>query len=305
MIVDCFTHTWETDERLGSLLGENGRRLGLGPTQADRHVASAARHLEASKPIDVAFVLGFKSVYLGAEISNDAVAAYVRTHPDRLVGFAGIDPSDPRGGVQELERARAELGLKGVTVAPAAQGVHPANSQAMLIYAEAARRGLPVLFHSGVTITSATRLEYAQPVLLDEVAREHPTLKIIVAHMGFPWVRETLVLLAKHPNVYADLSWLLRQPWETYQALLAASQFGVMDKLLFGSGFPASSASECIESLLSLNQLVHGTNLPNIPREQLRQIVERDALTLLGIEGPRRGSPAAATEDAVEESTSH
>jgi hypothetical protein len=44
-----------------------------------------------------------------------------------------------------------------------------------------------------------------------------------------------------------------------------------------------------------VNQFCHGTNLPNIPREQLRQIVERDALELLGIdcEPPRQSNRAA------------
>jgi hypothetical protein len=39
----------------------------------------------------------------------------------------------------------------------------------------------------------------------------------------------------------------------------------------------------CIEALYSINHLVHGTNLPAIPREELRSVVERDALRLLGI----------------------
>jgi hypothetical protein len=72
-----------------------------------------------------------------------------------------------------------------------------------------------------------------------------------------------------------------------YQALLGAHQLGVMDKLLFGSGFPAASASQCIEALYSINQLVHQTNLPTVPREAIRGIVERDALSALGIRASR------------------
>ena len=127
-------------------------------------------------------------------------------------------------------------------------------------------------------------MEYAEPVLLDEVAREFAELKIIIAHLGYPWVNETLVLLAKHANVFSEVSWLLHQPWQAYQALTSASQYGVTDKLLFGSGFPYTSAAHCIEGLYGLNHLVQGTNLPTIPREQLRSIVEREALDLLGIE---------------------
>jgi hypothetical protein len=44
----------------------------------------------------------------------------------------------------------------------------------------------------------------------------------------------------------------------------------VIDKLLFGSDFPYTNASDCIEGLYKLNQLVQGTNLPVVPREALR-----------------------------------
>jgi predicted TIM-barrel fold metal-dependent hydrolase len=149
-------------------------------------------------------------------------------------------------------------------------------------------------------MATACKLEYAQPVLLDEVAREFADLKIIIAHLGYPWVSETIVLLAKHANVYSDVSWLLHHPWEAYQALLGAYHHGVMDKLLFGSGFPYTSAANCIETLYSINHMVQGTNLPVIPRDQLRGIVERDALEVLGIRpgAARRGpsGPSAVPE---------
>ena len=79
---------------------------------------------------------------------------------------------------------------------------------------------------------------------------------------------------------------------EAYQRLLAEFdwtqelrpyQANVIDKLLFGSDFPYTNAEECIESLYSINQLAQGTNLPVVPREALRGIVERDALGLLGL----------------------
>jgi hypothetical protein len=48
----------------------------------------------------------------------------------------------------------------------------------------------------------------------------------------------------------------------------------------------------CIEALYSINHPCHGTNLPTIPRECLRGIVERDSLALLGIAAPRPATPA-------------
>ena len=293
MIVDCYTHTWDSVEQLGRCAPANGRQLPFPDRPMDPRQATPARHADAAEPVDATLVLGFTAHYLGAEIPNDQVAAYVRTAPDRLIGLAGIDPSEPKEAIAELERARSDLRMPGVAVAPAAQDFHPSSSQAMLVYGEVARLRMPILFHTGVFVTASTKMEYARPVLLDEVARELPDLKIVIAHLGFPWVTETVVLLAKHPNVYAEISWLLPQPWQAYQALATAYQFGVMDKLLFGSGFPFASAAEAIETLYGLNHLVHGTNLPSIPRDQLRGIVERDALGLLGIASvvtPRQGA---------------
>lgn len=281
MIVDCFTHTWESDASLGRALPPPSDRNGN--NREGSHRAAAARHRAASEPVDVTLVLGFKSQFLGAHISNDQVAAYARSQSGRMIGIAGVDPADPKEALAEIRRAKRDLGMPGVAVAPAAQDFHPNSSQAMCLYAEAASLGMPVIFHTGTHLTSATKLEYAQPILLDEVAREIPDLRILIAHMGAPWVYETITLLRKHPNVYAEISGLLSQPWRAYEALLSAHQFGVLDKLLFGSGFPEAPASLCIETLYSLNQLVHGTSLPTIPREQLRGIVERDALALLGI----------------------
>ena len=306
MIVDCFTHTWDSDAKLGRCIPRNEHSKSASPPPGvSDDEAGCERHLAASEPVDATIVLGFKSRYLDADIGNDRVAAYVTSHRDRLIGFAGIDPSNPTEAMDDMARANEELAMPGLAVAPAAQDYHPTDSRAMRVYAEAARRGMPILFHTGIHLSAATKLEYAQPVLLDEIARELPDLRLVVAHMGYPWVHETIALLAKHSNVYTDISWLLHQPWQAYQALLSAYQYGVMEKLLFGSGFPAAFASHCIEDLYSINHLVHGTNLPTIPREQLRGIVERDSLSLLGLSASRPSSVhnhLAATDDDSEDS---
>jgi predicted TIM-barrel fold metal-dependent hydrolase len=144
---------------------------------------------------------------------------------------------------------------------------------------------------------ATANMGYAEPILLDEVAREFPELRIVVARLGHPWVAQTITLLGKHPHVYADVAGLLSQPWLSYTALLAAREYGVMDKLLFGSDFPFRAPAACIEALYSLNQFSHGSNLESIPREQLRGIVERDTLALLGIEGPT--TPNAKPKQAI------
>ncbi|MCG3136628.1 MAG: hypothetical protein HJJLKODD_00463 [Phycisphaerae bacterium] len=297
MIIDVYTHVWDSPSQLGKSLDmlrhHRARRSGLGlasespAERAAREIfppAATPLHLQACRPADRAIVLGFRSHYLDAHISNDFVAEYVQQYPEKLIGFAGVDPTRPDEARDEVMRSQKELGFKGVTIAPAAQDLHPASSNAYKIYELVDRLHLPLLIHQGVYFASSSKLEYARPVLLDEVARNFPNLKILIAHLGYPWIDETIVLLEKHANIYADVSGLLAQTWLCYNALIRAYEYGVMDKLLFGSGFPFGSTIEAIETLYSINQICQGTNLPMIPREQLRNIIERPTLNLLGIE---------------------
>jgi len=273
MIVDCHTQIWDASIRPG---------LAEGSLIASGAAADANRLLEAVDPVDRAIVLAFKSRYLETEIPNRFVADWVRRYSAKLVGFAGIDPTE-RDWREELRLAQEELHLKGVRVCPALQNYHPTDTRAMRLYEACVSRGMPIVFDQHHR-NPAAKLEFARPMLLDEIAREFRDLRIVISHMGFPWVEETIVLLGKHAHVYADIAGIMRQPWLAYNALLAAYEYGVMDKLLFASGFPHRVPAECIEALYSINQLSHGSNLKVIPREQLRGIVERNALTLLGIE---------------------
>jgi predicted TIM-barrel fold metal-dependent hydrolase len=287
MIVDCHTHIWEHPDQLGEEVAKtlpNIRPIYHSVTKAALLPdAGMDRHYDACEPIDKAIVLGFRSRYLKAHIPNEFVAQYVRQHPDKLVGFAGIDPTDPDEAIEDMRAARENLGLRGLAVAPAAQNFHPMHSHALWVYQEAAKLGLPMLFHQGLYFSAECKMEYARPALLDDVAREFPDLRIVVAHLGYPWVDETVVLIGKHANVFADISGLLLRPWQAYNTLLTAYQFGVMDKLVFGSDFPYTSPAHCIEALYSINHICHGTSLPTLPREKLRAIVERDTLGLLGV----------------------
>ena len=291
MIVDCHTHIWQSPDQLGQLdLGNSPRSTRKRPSRITAE-KSAWRNIPAADPehhwaqsgtVDKSIVLGFKSRYLHAEIPNRFVSDYVRRFPQKLIGFAGIDPAED-GALEEVQAAKEVLRLQGLTISPANQDFHPADSRAMDVYAAAEKLNMPILVHPSGQFSERSKLEYGRPYLLDEVARTFPSLRIVIAQLGQPWIDETITMLGKHANVFADVSGLLGRTWQAYNAMVSAYQHGVIDKLLFGSDFPYTSADECIEALYSINQLAQGTNLPLVPREALRGIVERDALSLLGI----------------------
>jgi len=155
----------------------------------------------------------------------------------------------------------------------------------MRFYESAQELQLPVFFHNGdPVLKSDAVLDYVQPYLLDEVARTFPALKIIIGTMGVPFIEQTLTMVAKHENVYADLTIRPSNVWQTYNIVVAAHEREVMDRLLFGSGFPHGNAGQCIETLLGFNMLLADTNLPTVPRVNIRNIIERDTLEVLSIE---------------------
>jgi uncharacterized protein len=294
MIVDCHTHIWQSPDQLGPAeLGDPSRSARAKGARVSPLGRPLRRSIPAADPdyhwaeqehasIDKSIVLGFKSRYLKSDIPNHFVADYVRRAPDKLIGFAGIDPLDPKA-MDELAMARDELRLRGVVLSPSNQDFHPTDSRAMRIYEACEVSHMPILFHPGAHFIEQSKMEYGRPYLLDEVARSFPKLKIVIGQLGAPWIAETTTMLGKHLNVYADISGLLTRPWQAYNTLVDIFQYGVIEKLLFGSDFPYTTAADTIEALYKLNQMVQGTALPAIPREALRGIVERDAMHLLGL----------------------
>lgn len=300
MIIDLHTRTWNNPEALGPSILDRMRRATQEPWE--RHAAADAAHLEAMEPVSACVVLGLASAMLGADISVETVAETVSRDPGRRLGFAGIDPmrGDP---IKQLDEARA-AGLVGVTLTPAGAGFHPTDTRAMTLFEACQGLGIPVLMEPDAALAREARMEFARPMLLDEVAREFPELKLVLGSMGHPWVDEGVTLLAKHPTVYADLAGLVGRPWELLSALLSAHQHRVTGQVLFGSGFPMCTPEQAIVNIYSVNTLTQGTALPSVPRELLRSIVERDTLSLLGLPTPDGPSPVRtpAAEEPAEAS---
>ena len=200
-----------------------------------------------------------------------------------MVGFALLDPVRDKVGLKHVTSLQKNLGLKGCVLYCCEGGFHPTHSRAMRFYESAEHLGLPVFFHNAPPLAPGAVLDYARPYLLDEVARTFSSLKIVIGQMGRPFIDQTLCMVEKHENVYADLTIQPDSLWQTYNTVVSAHERGVMDKLLFGSGFPFAQAGPCIEMLLGLNKLMSDTNLPTIPQARIRGIIERDTLTTLGI----------------------
>jgi uncharacterized protein len=218
---------------------------------------------------------------------NDAVAAFVAAAPTRRIGFLSIHP-EVEGAEDELERARTDLGLRGIKLGPNYQIFDPLGPAALRVYELAERHGLPILFHQGASPVREAPLRYAHPLLMDEIAIRFPELRVVLAHMGHPWQRETIVTIRKHPHLYADVSALFYRPWSFYEGMRLATEWNVLDKLLLGSDFPIATPAETVRGLRAVNDAIAGTKLPTVPLDAIEAIVARDPLPLLGLEHPGR-----------------
>jgi len=258
MIVDCHTHINCAAESI-----------------------ETSEHLAAAETVDICIVLATADG--SSQEVNKKLSEYVNKHKEKMVGFALVEPTKDNISAKNLAIMTEKLGLKGTVLYCSSCSFHPAHSRAMRFYESAQELGLPVFFHNGGALGSKAVLDYAQPYLLDEVAREFSALKIVIGTMGTPFIEQTFTMVAKHENVYADLTIRPSNVWQVYNMVAAAHECGVMDKLLFGSGFPFGNAVECMETLLGFNKLLADTNLPTVPRGDIRNIIERDTLEILGI----------------------
>ena len=162
-------------------------------------------------------------------------------------------------------------------------GRDPQDARAMSIFAKAEQYGLPIMFHQGTTFPRKAPLKYANPVLLEDTAHQFPDLNMIIAHMGHPWEVETIVLIRKQPNIFADISALFYRPWQFYNSLRLALEYGVTDKLLFGTDYPIATLDETVEGLHNIVNLSTEMRLPALPDDLPIQILYRDTLNLLGL----------------------
>lgn len=116
---------------------------------------------------------------------NRHLSELVRGDPDRLIGFAVVNPLHQEAP-DDLEEAVARGGIRGLKLVPT--GWYPYDECAHKVYERANALGLPILFHSGIFIDGRSG-RFCRPAFYEAV-REHPGLKVTLAHLGWPWCDE-------------------------------------------------------------------------------------------------------------------
>lgn len=188
---------------------------------------------------------------VGYKIPNELIAKAVSQYPDRFIGFACADPRKGYLAAKELELAVRELGLVGLgELLPSDVELYPNDELMYPLYEKALELEIPVIIHTGQIFDPGTKLKYSNPIFVDDVARDFPSLKLIISHFGWPWMEEAIAVVQRNTNVYFDISgWA---PRYLPKLLIDYMDGPLSDKALFGTDFPLISWERAVSELRAL-----------------------------------------------------
>jgi len=172
--------------------------------------------------------------------TNDYVADMQDKYPDRLIGFACINPNYaghkelgmPDLAVNELQRCVRELGLRGVKIHPE-NHCFPVDSlidselmAEVVSLQEETGRAIPILSHGMTTIG-------AMPHQFGRLAGSYPDVPVIIAHgAGFQCLYfPSMQPVQEHDNLFVDTAMTTVDDTR----LVGVAQTLGLHKIIFGS----------------------------------------------------------------------
>lgn len=276
MITDMHTHLVNFAD-FGEQLRDDLTRSGI---RHETWTYTEEDYLNATDAADKVIVFGLKAQKTGWNVKNENVYDFVSRHGDKYIYFASIDPYE-QDFMRDLKYNHDILKCKGIKIGPIYQGVHPCDKKYYEIYDYCEKNSLPIITHMATTFSSGVPIDYARPYHMDKVACDFPKLKLVLAHLGHPWEAETIAIIRRNENIYADISALYYRPWQFYNSMRLAFEYGCANKLLFGSDYPATTTENSINGIRNINKIIKDKGLPIIPEDVTEGIIYRDSLEIL------------------------
>lgn len=150
--------------------------------------------------------------------------------------------------------------VKGLKLYPGYEPFYPYDKRCQVIYDLATEFNVPVMFHSGDTYTPKGKIRYSHPLAIDDVAVDNPAMKIVICHVGNPWIRDCMEVVYKNKNVYADISGLVLGDFNSALQNFMIAQLqemmlyaGEPKYLLYGTDWPISNMESYIDFLENLD----------------------------------------------------
>jgi predicted TIM-barrel fold metal-dependent hydrolase len=221
---------------------------------------------------------------------NEYVAEVHRRYREMTVPVMTANPLYEGAAVADnVEYAVRELGAKAIKIYPTYNHYRPDDREVCWpLYEKLSELGVPLIVHQAWTTTVDAPMKFQQPWQLDDVARDFRELTIILAHFGVPWVDEAMCLVAKHDNVYTDLSFwtIVEMPEMILLQLLRCPRYGcTYDRILWGSDYPLTTPSESLAVLREqLPAAAERLQLPMIADSALDLILGGNAARIYGLD---------------------
>ena len=164
--------------------------------------------------------------FVEGSFTNDAVREAALACPGRLVPYCAVNPWNP-DAVVEMRRCVTEWGFRGLKLHPTLNGFHLSDPRLVdPLFEEAASLGIPVIAHGASDL-------YNSPPEFAEMARRHPRVRLLMAHMGFFWsVDQAIGYAGALPNLILETS---RAP--IFEITAAVKALGP-DKVVWGTDSP-------------------------------------------------------------------
>jgi len=232
VIIDCHTH-------LNNYHEDKVRDIDACLDQLEQDMADSGT--------DAAFVLTSYKV----TPHRPSTAAVVEKIRDRANIFAVAGISYLHYKQRDLREVAdfLESGLvKGLKMYPGYEPFYPHDGRCKVIYDLAREFDVPVMFHSGDTYSPTGKVRYSHPLHIDDVAVDNPGMKIVICHIGNPWIRDCMEVVYKNEHVYADISGLtlgdFSDRFEKYmldQVRELITYAGEPKYLLYGTDWPIAT----------------------------------------------------------------
>ncbi len=226
-----------------------------------------------------------KALVFAADINDlptERLLTEIAPHRDKLYPIGSISPlSSKLPSLKKVEQWLSRKQIHGLKFYPGYEYFYPADASLRPYLKLLAKYNRPAIFHSGDTYSRVgmAKLKYAQAIHIDDLATELPELKIVIAHVGYPWVIDAAEVCYKNKNVYVDCSGFCYGAFNAKQRVHfrdILQEFerisNARDRIIFGTDWPIGDQTSYLHAV----QSIMGKNYP--------KLYSKNAINLFGLE---------------------
>ena len=222
-----------------------------------------------SHQIERAVILPEISPITTGVVSNEYVLDFCQGN-DILLPFCTVNPLLVSQPAPEF-RKYIKMGAKGIKLYPSYNHFYPNESSIYPLYAIAQEHRLPVLIHTGSSVFKGSKIRYANPIYLDDVASDFPDLLLLMAHSGRGlWYEKAFFLSRLHSNLYLEISGLPPKNLLNYFPDMVKG----IHKFVYGSDWPG---------IRTINSNIEAIKKLSLAEESIRKVLYENAAGILGL----------------------